>query len=440
MENNSDEPLNFLQSLIDDKRMECESRLLERNRAEKTLGVINNEYKELSKQLYILTTKEKDYMNKTEFLKNQFAKKVELNNELREKVIKKSHELKYLLQEHDVIKDKYIISSREEKTFSAANIELEIDVNKNKMKSKLNKNELDEIRKKERFYSHRMKQLTADLASEKALAVELEEQCTSYRKKLESYNSITSQLDSKITNNRSKNKKQMQTIESYKKMEQNGLRKLTLQTKKIKETKEKARQIYISLVEKSKDIKKIRAKQEVRRKELSVEQEAVVELCQKVKIVKSNVQKMTNNEARLDQELERLNNAKEDFGANQKKYVLCLNQQADSAKAKINNCKRLTKELLAEKEHATKMRAEYKKKREMLQEMKEQILNVNNDIILTRKENETTKVSIMEFNDQVKDLSTRYHSKINELKSLENKLHNNLALFENCKKEMATEL
>ena len=72
--------------------------------------------------------------------------------------------------------------------------------------------------------------------------------------------------------------------------------------------------------------------------------------------------------------------------------------------------------------------------------MMETILHTNNDIIITQKENKITESKILKFNNKIKELSEKYHAKINDLKSIESLLHSNLSLYESCKKEIITEL
>ena len=167
METTNNEPLQFLESLVEEKREACELRLQEHENQLAKFVMANDEYVELSRQLQILSQKDEDYKVKNESYESQVQEKVKLNNELRNKVIKTSCELKYTLDEFSINEDKYNCSNQEEISLRESSISLEADLTNIKERSTKQKKELAEIRKTQRFYTLRIKQLSIDLAEEK---------------------------------------------------------------------------------------------------------------------------------------------------------------------------------------------------------------------------------------------------------------------------------
>ena len=440
METPSEEPLNFLESLITEKREECEIRLLEKERYEKKISNSNDEYKELSRQLQILSQDVEKYKGKNGFFEELHNQRTKTNDSLRRDIISKSRELKEVMIHQEMTKEKYVIASREEKSLKTTFETLEIEIKENQSITSSNKSKLVEKRKKEKFYVDRIKQLEKDIAFEERKSSEYSQEIQRLEKQTLNHCALTSQIESNVSQVRKKISKQLHSIESYREIDREICEKVIFETKRLSETKQEAKRLYQTLREKDREVKAKRQEQEDALELLLLEKEKLIDLRKKEKIIQSNVKKMSNNDTKLDQEIALLDKTRTTSENAQKRLRVGLDQQMAKARAKKIEVESLKKDIQLEKDRTNQMGTEYYQKKDQIHSLKKEVFNLNNEIIMTKKENEKTESQILEFNSKIKDLTEKYHSKIKDLKSIENLLHSNLSLYEDCNKEMVSEL
>jgi chromosome segregation ATPase len=439
MENTHNEPLQFLDSLVKEKRKECEERLQENASNMDNGTVVKDEYAELSRQLHILTKKNEDYKKINESLEQDYVANRKLNKDLRDKVIKVSCELKYTLDEFAVIEEKYNRSHQEEKSLRESSIALESDVENTKSKLLKRQKELAEIKKTEKFYTLRINQLSTNLTDQKVTLEKFDKAIVTRKAQLKKCHQVSAKLESKISDMRTLSDHRQKTIHSLKSKEKTEAAQLNKRSLELKKIQEHEQKLHKQLLSDDQDVKSRRKEQGDVLEQINAERRKISTLSLKEKKMKSNVAKMNKNEAKLDKELSKIEKTKQFYTENQVKLNSALNEKFAIIKEKIAETEYSRKELALEKEQTTQIYGEYNAKREEIVHLKQQNLNLSNEVILTKNENEKVKSQIQGFKNDIINLSARYNSKINELKSIENVLHSNVSLLENCKREISNE-
>jgi hypothetical protein len=440
MEIYSEEPLKFLDSLIQEKRTECELRLQERTSKQENLNTVNSKYKELSKQLQILSEENEDYILKNEKLEELNSSQARTNGKLQKEIIAASMKLQKTMMEYQVLEERDEIITQEEIILSKVHSQLEDEFKQKQSKASVLNEKLVESRKKESFYNFTAIKLKKDLLEEEAR----EKRCLLdyQRSEQQILNncSISSQIENRISKLKMAIAERIQTIKGLEEVEMTGRENIILHTKKLTKMTARKKQIHEKLVQNNNIVKDQRQEQVKIVELIKDEGVKIQKLKQKEKIMKANFEKIKNNDRKLEKELDKIKEAKLYFANIQKKYHVGTQQLKENIKIKNLDIRTIGRDLALEKASAKQMKEDFFHKKEEIQNMMETILHTNNDIIITQKENKITESKILKFNNKIKELSEKYHAKINDLKSIESLLHSNLSLYESCKKEIITEL